>query len=162
MNIASSTSSFLLANAKIQKPETYHSSLERYYQFSSMMSVDELFHFASTKLIWVLGSLNNKVNCMVQALSNGRYKSVLHRAVTNKDQARTSIACFSHPRLDATITVAPELLDADHPAIYKPFGWLEYREIHIRRGSEYKKTALEFFLADQETQQQQDIITTSN
>ncbi|KAJ6376231.1 hypothetical protein OIU77_001075 [Salix suchowensis] len=42
----------------------------------------------------------------LQALSNGRYKSVWHRAITNTDRARMSVASFLCPHDTALITLA--------------------------------------------------------
>ncbi|XWS26714.1 hypothetical protein CRYUN_Cryun26dG0054100 [Craigia yunnanensis] len=46
----------------------------------------------------------------VEVLSNGRYKSVLHRVMTEKNGSRLSIATFYNPAGDALISPAPKLL----------------------------------------------------
>ncbi|KAK4433335.1 1-aminocyclopropane-1-carboxylate oxidase 5 [Sesamum alatum] len=48
----------------------------------------------------------------IEVLSNGRYKSTLHRVVPQTDGQRRSIASFYNPSLKATIQPAPQLLDA--------------------------------------------------
>ncbi|KAJ4890960.1 1-aminocyclopropane-1-carboxylate oxidase 1 [Raphanus sativus] len=46
----------------------------------------------------------------LEILSNGRYKSAVHRVMTVKDGCRLSIATFYNPADDAVISTAPELL----------------------------------------------------
>ncbi|KGN53620.1 protein DOWNY MILDEW RESISTANCE 6 [Cucumis sativus] len=60
----------------------------------------------------------------LQALSNGVYKSVWHRAVVNVDKPRLSVASFLCPCDDALITPAP-LLSQPSP-IYRPFTYAQY------------------------------------
>ncbi|KAG1367572.1 1-aminocyclopropane-1-carboxylate oxidase 1 [Cocos nucifera] len=46
----------------------------------------------------------------VEVLSNGVYKSILHRVVADKDGSRLSIATFYNPGADAIISPDPKLL----------------------------------------------------
>ena len=62
----------------------------------------------------------------MQVLSNGRYKSVLHRAVVSSSKARISIPTFYCPSLDAVIAPATPLTDAEHPAVFRSFTYEEY------------------------------------
>ncbi|KAK6236462.1 Oxoglutarate/iron-dependent dioxygenase - like 10 [Theobroma cacao] len=50
----------------------------------------------------------------VEVLSNGRYKSVLHRVLAEKNGSRLSIATFYNPAGDALISPAPKLLYPNH------------------------------------------------
>ncbi|KAL2492062.1 2-oxoglutarate (2OG) and Fe(II)-dependent oxygenase superfamily protein [Abeliophyllum distichum] len=62
----------------------------------------------------------------LQALSNGKYKSVWHRAVVNADKARMSVASFLCP-CDSAVISAPEILASDgSPIIYRNFTYAEY------------------------------------
>lgn len=45
----------------------------------------------------------------VEVLSNGNYKSAVHRVMTEKDGSRLSIATFYNPAGDAVISPAPKL-----------------------------------------------------
>ncbi|RVW51161.1 1-aminocyclopropane-1-carboxylate oxidase 5 [Vitis vinifera] len=47
----------------------------------------------------------------IEVLSNGKYKSVLHRVMTSPDGNRRSIASFYNPPLKATIAPAPQLVE---------------------------------------------------
>ncbi|KAF6159650.1 hypothetical protein GIB67_034612 [Kingdonia uniflora] len=59
----------------------------------------------------------------LQALSNGRYKSVWHRAIVNSDKERISVASFLCPANDALISPATK---EENSAIYKSFTYAEY------------------------------------
>ncbi|XP_059634843.1 1-aminocyclopropane-1-carboxylate oxidase 1 [Cornus florida] len=50
----------------------------------------------------------------VEVLSNGRYKSCLHRVMADKNGSRLSIATFYNPAGDAIISPAPKLLYPNH------------------------------------------------
>ncbi|XVF35001.1 hypothetical protein REPUB_Repub18cG0107200 [Reevesia pubescens] len=50
----------------------------------------------------------------VEVLSSGRYKSALHRIMTEKNGSRLSIATFYNPAGDALISPAPKLLYPNH------------------------------------------------
>ncbi|OMO60263.1 Oxoglutarate/iron-dependent dioxygenase [Corchorus capsularis] len=64
----------------------------------------------------------------IQVLSNGRYKSVHHRVVTNKTQKRVSVATFYSPRSEAIIGPIEELIDEQNPALYRNYHYSEFLE----------------------------------
>ncbi|CAN1795101.1 Feruloyl CoA ortho-hydroxylase F6H1-1 [Linum perenne] len=61
-----------------------------------------------------------------QVQSNGRYKSVHHRAVTTKNQSRVSLAMFYAPNLDAVIGPVEDLIDGQHPKVYREYLYSEF------------------------------------
>ncbi len=66
-----------------------------------------------------------------QAWTNGRFKSVRHRAVVNETEARLSIAYFSNPPPLSVMTVPQNLIDALHPLQFRPsFTWVDYK-LHL-------------------------------
>ncbi|KAL3515504.1 hypothetical protein ACH5RR_022406 [Cinchona calisaya] len=69
----------------------------------------------------------------LEILSNGKYKSVLHRAAVNSEMKRISIAVTNGPSLDTNVGPASPLLTDDHgneiPALYTPMTYREYLEL---------------------------------
>lgn len=62
----------------------------------------------------------------LQALSNGKYRSVWHRAVVNADKPRMSIASFLCPSDDALISPPESLVEEGSVAVYRDFTYAEY------------------------------------
>ncbi|XP_034681766.1 protein DMR6-LIKE OXYGENASE 2-like [Vitis riparia] len=54
----------------------------------------------------------------LEVLSNGKYKSVLHRVVVNRKATRLSVLITNGPSLDTVVAPAPELIDEIHPPAY--------------------------------------------
>ena len=61
-------------------------------------------------------------------MSNGRFKSVEHRAVTNISTARISIPTFYFPGDDAFIAPATSMVDEQQPALYRGYHFEEFWE----------------------------------
>ena len=64
----------------------------------------------------------------MKVMTNGRFKSLKHRAVNDPSESRMSFGYFSGPPLDAKITAPPEFITADKPSLYKPFTWAEFKK----------------------------------
>ncbi|XP_078442448.1 2-oxoglutarate (2OG) and Fe(II)-dependent oxygenase superfamily protein [Wolffia australiana] len=62
----------------------------------------------------------------LQALSNGLYKSVWHRAVVNTDKERLSVASFLAPCNTAEIRAPEKLTGGAAGAVYRGFTYAEY------------------------------------
>ncbi|KAB1205367.1 Flavonol synthase/flavanone 3-hydroxylase [Morella rubra] len=67
------------------------------------------------------------VGDQLEVLSNGKYKSVLHRSLVNKERTRMSWAVFVVPPQEATIGPLAELVDDQNPAKYSTKTYAEYR-----------------------------------
>ncbi|CAB4318648.1 unnamed protein product [Prunus armeniaca] len=80
--------------------------------------VPGLEFFKDGEWVAIPPSKNNRIfvniGDQVEVLSNGRYKSVLHRVMADKNGSRLSIATFYNPAGDAIISPAPRLLYPNH------------------------------------------------
>ncbi|KAL2549993.1 KAR-UP oxidoreductase 1 [Forsythia ovata] len=74
----------------------------------------------SWKLIPVVrSSLQVNIGDYLEVLSNGRYKSVVHRVTLNSEKTRISIASLHSLGMDVKMETPKELVDEEHPKGYK-------------------------------------------
>lgn len=76
----------------------------------------------------------------MQVLTNGRYKSVEHRALTHKEKDRLSIVTFYAPSYETELGPMPELLDENTPCKYRRYNHGEYSKHYVTNKLEGKKT----------------------
>jgi isopenicillin N synthase-like dioxygenase len=69
-----------------------------------------------------------------QVMSNGRYKSIEHRAVANKEKDRISIAAFCNPEKETEIGPAGELINESNPCNYRNFKRGDYLASYLLQG----------------------------
>ncbi|XP_011620893.1 protein DMR6-LIKE OXYGENASE 1-like isoform X1 [Amborella trichopoda] len=81
----------------------------------------------------------------LQVISNGRFKSVKHRVVTNSTAARISIPTFYGPSSDTLIGPADALVNKENPAIYKSYIFAEFFDAFWSKDAK-KKSALDDFI----------------
>ncbi|XWS27174.1 hypothetical protein CRYUN_Cryun26dG0092400 [Craigia yunnanensis] len=62
----------------------------------------------------------------LKAWSNGRLVAVKHRVVMKANKERYSFGLFSVPKEGAMIAVPRELVDNEHPLLYRPFKFADY------------------------------------
>ncbi|KAK7321235.1 hypothetical protein VNO77_31672 [Canavalia gladiata] len=65
----------------------------------------------------------------LEILTNGKYKSVVHRAVVNKKGARISVGIANGPPLDTIVGPAPELYDEVTPPAYRAITYRDYLQL---------------------------------
>lgn len=61
-----------------------------------------------------------------EILSNGKYKSIEHRAITNTEKPRISVACFFAPDENEIISPLPKFVSESKPALYKHVKFRDY------------------------------------
>jgi aminocyclopropanecarboxylate oxidase len=68
----------------------------------------------------------------LEVITNGKYKSVLHRVIAQTDGNRMSLASFYNPGSDAVIYPAPELVEKEAPKdqIYPKFVFDDYMKLY--------------------------------
>lgn len=72
-------------------------------------------------------------NSFLQVITNGQYKSAIHRAITNANRARLSVATFHDPA--KTMTISPVI----HPPRYKQVNYGDYVSSWYTKGPEGKR-----------------------
>ncbi|GLJ27778.1 hypothetical protein SUGI_0545150 [Cryptomeria japonica] len=90
-----------------------------------------------------MGSLVINIGDVHEVLSNGIYKSIEHKAVTNIDRDQVSIAMFYTPSKEAELCPSPELIDELNPCQYRTFMNEDYMR-HFFRSKLEGKACLEF------------------
>ena len=88
----------------------------------------------------------------LEVITNGRYKSVMHRVLTRTDGNRMSIASFYNPGADAVIFPAPTLVEEaaaeEEVAVYPRFVFEDYMSLYVRHKFEAKEPRFEAMKSD--------------
>ncbi|KAK4477524.1 hypothetical protein RD792_016753 [Penstemon davidsonii] len=63
--------------------------------------------------------------------SNGRFLNVKHRVMCKETGVRVSIASFLLGPSDALVEAPEELVDLEHPRLYVPFAYKDYRSLRV-------------------------------
>ncbi|XP_027942251.1 gibberellin 20 oxidase 2-like [Vigna unguiculata] len=88
------------------------------------------------------------------ALSNGRYKSCVHRAVVNKYKERKSLAFFLCPKEDKVLRAPDEVVSMDGTKHYPDFTWshfLHFTQNHYRADQATLPNFINWFLSSKTT-----------
>ncbi|XP_004486198.1 1-aminocyclopropane-1-carboxylate oxidase [Cicer arietinum] len=68
----------------------------------------------------------------LEVITNGKYKSVMHRVIAQTDGARMSLASFYNPGDDALISPAPTLVKENETSeIYPKFVFDDYMKLYV-------------------------------
>lgn len=73
------------------------------------------------------GALVINIGDMVQVWSNDRYRAPVHRVLAMERAERCSLPFFFNPAYRAVVAPLDNLVDAAHPARYRPISWSEFR-----------------------------------
>ncbi|KAM2639598.1 hypothetical protein FF1_026715 [Malus domestica] len=78
------------------------------------------------------GTLLVNLGDVAHAWSNGRLCNVKHRVQFREARIRVSISPFQRgPDEEAGVEAPPELVDSEHPRLYVPFTYEDYRKIRL-------------------------------
>ncbi|KAG6477061.1 protein SRG1-like [Zingiber officinale] len=91
----------------------------------------------------IANALVVNVGDSIEVLTNGRYKSVEHRVVTDEEMDRLSVVTFYAPSYEVELGPVPELVDDNQPCRYRRFNHGEYSRHYVTNKLQGKKT-LEF------------------
>nr|QNC43972.1 flavonol synthase [Freesia hybrid cultivar] len=69
----------------------------------------------------------------IEILSNGLYKSVLHRTTVNKEKVRMSWPVFCSPRDELVVGPLPQFVSEDSPAKYKTKKYKDYKYCKLNK-----------------------------
>ncbi|XP_071705378.1 protein LATERAL BRANCHING OXIDOREDUCTASE 1 [Rutidosis leptorrhynchoides] len=76
----------------------------------------------------------------IEVLTNGRYKSSEHRAVTHKEKDRLSIVTFYAPSYEIEIGPMEEMVDENNPCKFRRYNHGEYSRHYVTNKLQGKKT----------------------
>ncbi|KAL8091141.1 hypothetical protein AgCh_040302 [Apium graveolens] len=80
----------------------------------------------------------------LEVITNGKYKSVMHRVIAQTDGNRMSLASFYNPGGDAVIYPAPELLEKEEKVkAYPKFVFQDYMKLYARLKFQEKEPRFE-------------------
>ncbi|XP_006351971.1 1-aminocyclopropane-1-carboxylate oxidase 2 [Solanum tuberosum] len=83
----------------------------------------------------------------LEVITNGKYKSVMHRVIAQKDGTRMSLASFYNPGNDALIYPAPALVDKETEAhnkqVYPKFVFDDYMTLYANLKFQAKEPRFE-------------------
>ena len=82
---------------------------------------------------------------MLQAWTNGRLYSAFHRVMMTGKEARYSAGLFSIPKGGYLIKAPDELVDEEHPLLFKPFDHVEFLKYYYTEGAQRQKFAFKAY-----------------
>ncbi|KAL5773183.1 hypothetical protein ACOSQ2_013107 [Xanthoceras sorbifolium] len=89
----------------------------------------------------------------LEVITNGKYKSVMHRVIAQPDGTRMSIASFYNPGSDAVIYPAPALVEkeAEESQVYPKFVFEDYMKLYAGLKFQAKEPRFEAMKAIEST-----------
>ncbi|GLJ33683.1 hypothetical protein SUGI_0676920 [Cryptomeria japonica] len=81
---------------------------------------------------------------LIEVMTNGIYKSIEHRAVTNKERTRLSIAMFYYAGIDDEVAPTRKVINEEHPSLYRKFKHQEYIQYYMNKQLNGKKSLANF------------------
>ncbi|XP_047332853.1 probable 2-oxoglutarate-dependent dioxygenase AOP1 [Impatiens glandulifera] len=81
----------------------------------------------------------------LHAWSNGRLYSPFHRVMMTGNEARYSLGLFSIPKAGHLIKAPEELIDEDHPLLFKPYDHVEFLSFYYTPEGQRLEQALKAY-----------------
>lgn len=81
----------------------------------------------------------------LHAWANGRLHSPCHRVMMTGSEARYSAGLFSIPKAGYIVKAPEELVDEEHPLLFKPFDHVEFLEFYYRDAGQRAESALKTY-----------------
>ncbi|CAI0422549.1 unnamed protein product [Linum tenue] len=78
----------------------------------------------------------------LNAWLNGRLHSAFHRVMMSGNEARYSLGLFSIPRAGYIIKAPEEVVDEEHPLVFKPFDHVEFLKFYYSEAGQRAPSAL--------------------
>jgi len=100
---------------------------------------EEKVWFNSTPICFLCNFSTNRKFFWHQIITNGKYRSCEHRAITNPDRARLSVATFHDPAKTVKISPASELINESSPAKYRDVVYGDHVLSWYTKGPEGKR-----------------------
>lgn len=88
----------------------------------------------------IAGALVVNVGDTIEVLTNGKYKSVEHRAVTNKERDRLSVVTFYAPSYEIELGPLPEFINKNRPLRYRRYNHGEYSRHYVTNKLDGKRS----------------------
>ncbi|KAI3800867.1 hypothetical protein L1987_28966 [Smallanthus sonchifolius] len=113
--------------------------LNQTHQGLEIMDHDKKWH----PVPFIQGALIVQLGDQLEVISNGRYKSVPHRAILNVQRKWFSIASLHSMHIEKKVGPAPELVDEQHPVAYREGsfgGFLDYISVNSLSKGKYIDT----------------------
>ncbi|XP_042055727.1 probable 2-oxoglutarate-dependent dioxygenase AOP1 [Salvia splendens] len=134
------STNYLCRFQKYEAPRTPHSTLGFFpHADKNIISIlHQLNHVNGLQILtkdgktWIpadptsLDSIVVMVATSFHAWTNGRLHAPIHRVVVSGDEARYTIGLFSVPKEGCVIKTPEELVNKDHPLLYKPFDYYKF------------------------------------
>ncbi|MCL7044142.1 hypothetical protein MKW94_004497 [Papaver nudicaule] len=79
------------------------------------------------------GALLINIGDQVEIMSNGIFKSPIHRVVTNKERERLSLAMFYGPKFDKEIEPIAGLINETNPRMFRKVNVKDYLEVFFHK-----------------------------
>lgn len=79
------------------------------------------------------GSLLVNLGDIARVWSNGRFCNLIHRVQCKEATKRFSIATFMLAPRNRNVEAPEELVDHDHPRLYRPFIYEDYRKLRVSK-----------------------------